>query len=60
MKAERIERIPIAKIRVVNPRSRIKKTFQGIIKNIDTVGLKKPITVFRREYLCTAAVFSRV
>jgi ParB family chromosome partitioning protein len=43
-----IERIPIAEIRVVNPRSRNKITFRGIINNIGLVGLKKPITVFRR------------
>jgi ParB family chromosome partitioning protein len=49
MKLQRIERIPIKQIRVVNPRSRNKKTFRAIINNIDNVGLKKPITVFRRE-----------
>jgi ParB family chromosome partitioning protein len=43
-----IERIPIAQIRIVNPRSRNRKTFQGIVKNIAAVGLKKPILVFRR------------
>jgi ParB family chromosome partitioning protein len=50
MKPQRIERIPIKQIRVVNPRSRNKKTFRAIINNIGTVGLKKPITVFRREF----------
>jgi ParB family transcriptional regulator, chromosome partitioning protein len=49
MKPQRIERIPINQIRVVNPRTRNKKTFRGIINNIGEVGLKKPITVFRRE-----------
>jgi ParB family chromosome partitioning protein len=49
MKSQRIETIPIAEIRVLNPRSRNRKTFRGILKNIGTVGLKKPITVFRRE-----------
>ncbi len=49
MPTRRIERIPIAEIRIVNPRSRSQKTFRGIITNIESVGLKKPITVFRRE-----------
>ncbi len=44
-----IEIIPIAEIRVVNPRARNRMTFRGIVSNIGTVGLKKPITVFRRE-----------
>lgn len=44
-----IERIPIAEIRVVNPRSRNKMTFRGIKINIESVGLKKPITVYRRK-----------
>lgn len=48
MKTQAIELIPIAQIRVVNPRSRNKHTFSGIINNIRLVGLKKPITVFRR------------
>jgi ParB family chromosome partitioning protein len=48
MKAQHIELIPIRQIRVVNPRTRNKVTFRGIVNNIDAVGLKKPITVFRR------------
>jgi ParB family chromosome partitioning protein len=49
MKTQRIERIPISQIRVVNPRSRNKIAFRTIINNIGTVGLKKPITVFKRK-----------
>ena len=48
MKAQHIERIPISKIRVVNPRYRNKVTFRTIINNIGEVGLKKPITVRMR------------
>src|SRR5579862_5231961 len=48
MKVQQIESIPIAEIRVVNPRSRNLKTFRGIVNNIEAVGLKKPITVSRR------------
>lgn len=49
MKSDPIHSIPIAQIRVVNPRTRNHKTFQGIVNNISAVGLKKPITVFERE-----------
>jgi len=45
---KRIQQIPIASIRVVNPRDRNKHTFRGIVNNVGLVGLKKPITVFRR------------
>jgi ParB family chromosome partitioning protein len=48
MSTKNIERIPIAEIRIVNPRARNKARFQGIVKNISAVGLKKPILVFRR------------
>jgi ParB family chromosome partitioning protein len=43
-----IESIPIAEIRVVNPRSRDKIKFQNIVSSIGAVGLKRPITVSRR------------
>lgn len=46
---QRIESILISEIRVVNPRARNKRTFQNIVANIGNVGLKKPITVARRE-----------
>jgi len=49
MKPQHIESIPISEIRVVNPRERNKITFANIVSNIDKVGLKKPITVARRE-----------
>src|SRR5260221_1167504 len=49
MKEERIELIPIAEISIPNSRSRNKLQFQSIVVNIDSVGLKKPITVSRRE-----------
>src|SRR5690349_18892535 len=44
-----IETIPIAEIRVVNPRTRNKVKFQEIVTSIAAVGLKKPITVSRRD-----------
>jgi ParB family transcriptional regulator, chromosome partitioning protein len=49
MKPQPIESIPIAEIRVVNPRSRNRTKFREIVKNIGAVGLKKPILVVRRE-----------
>lgn len=49
MNKTEIENIPIAEIRVVNPRTRSKGRFQEIVASIDAVGLKKPITVSRRE-----------
>jgi len=44
-----IERIPIGEIRVANPRSRNKLKFQFVVASIRAVGLKKPITVSRRD-----------
>src|ERR1700728_2181941 len=40
--------IPIAEIRIVNPRSRNRVTFRLVRANIASVGLKKPITVYQR------------
>jgi ParB family chromosome partitioning protein len=48
MSSQRIESIPVCEIRVVNPRARNKHTFELIVANIGTVGLKKPITVGQR------------
>ncbi|HEY6349026.1 MAG TPA: ParB N-terminal domain-containing protein [Candidatus Angelobacter sp.] len=45
---KQIESIPIAEIRVVNPRSRDKLRFHIIVANIEAVGLKRPITVAKR------------
>jgi hypothetical protein len=44
-----VEMIPIEHIHILNPRSRNKATFQDIMSNTSNVGLKKPITVARRE-----------
>ncbi len=40
-----VEMIPIDQIRVINPRVRNKKVFVGIVDNIASLGLKRPITV---------------
>jgi ParB family chromosome partitioning protein len=41
--------IPISSINILNPRSRNKRLFSAIISNIGNIGLKKPITVTRRN-----------
>ncbi len=43
-----VQLVPIAKIRILNARSRNKTKFRDIAENIAKVGLKKPITVSRR------------
>src|SRR5579884_1119470 len=49
MRPEKVTRIPVGAIRIVNPRSRSKVKWQSIVQSIDTVGLKRPITVSRRS-----------
>lgn len=45
-----IEMIPVERITVVNPRVRNKRIFREIVTNIEQLGLKKPITVTRRDH----------
>ena len=40
-----LENIPIEKINILNPRERNRKIANEIKKNIEDVGLKRPITV---------------
>jgi ParB family chromosome partitioning protein len=47
----RIEMIPISRINVLNPRARNKRQHREIVNNIEAIGLKRPITVSRREGL---------
>jgi ParB family chromosome partitioning protein len=49
MNDQQIELLPIAEINVPNPRPRNKLVFELIVANIGAVGLKRPITVSRRE-----------
>jgi ParB family chromosome partitioning protein len=44
-----VELIPVDRITVVNPRVRNRRIFREIVANIEQLGLKKPITVTRRE-----------
>jgi ParB/RepB/Spo0J family partition protein len=45
----RVEDIPIDLITVVNPRARNRKVFGEIVRNIADLGLKRPVTVVRRD-----------
>ena len=45
--AQRIEWVPIDRIRVLNPRLRNKRVFRAIVENIAKIGLKRPVTVAR-------------
>ena len=49
IRPSRIEMIPISQITVVNPRARNKRQHREIVNNIEAIGLKRPITVSRRE-----------
>ncbi len=49
MKSDRVQMLPIAKIRIVNPRSRDKIKFAIITASIGRVGLKRPVLVTERE-----------
>ncbi|MBK1623108.1 plasmid partitioning protein RepB C-terminal domain-containing protein [Afifella marina] len=44
-----VELVPVDRITVLNPRARNKKIFREIVANIAAVGLKRPITVTRRD-----------
>lgn len=46
--AHRVEWIPLERIKVVNPRTRNKRSSKDITESIAQVGLKRPITVTRR------------
>jgi ParB family transcriptional regulator, chromosome partitioning protein len=44
-----VKMIPLDRIAILNPRVRNRKIFKEIIENISEVGLKRPITVARRD-----------
>ena len=46
---ETVELIPIDRITVINPRIRNRKSFKDIVENVGAIGLKKPITLARRD-----------
>ncbi|WPN30438.1 plasmid partitioning protein RepB C-terminal domain-containing protein [Pseudomonas sp. P5_109] len=47
---DRVALIPISEIHILNPRTRNKRVHRELIENIKTVGLKRPITVSRKEF----------
>lgn len=47
--SRRVEFIPVDSVTVLNPRLRSRKMFQEIVASIADVGLKRPITVTRRD-----------
>jgi ParB family chromosome partitioning protein len=47
--AQRVEMIPVDRVVVVNPRVRNRRVFSEIVESIALIGLKRPITVTRRE-----------
>jgi ParB family chromosome partitioning protein len=49
MKRKVLHDVQISEIRIANPRIRSKVRFQAIVNSIEAVGLKKPITVSRRQ-----------
>ena len=49
VRPSRIEMIPISRITVLNPRARNKRQHREIVNNIEAIGLKRPITVSRRD-----------
>jgi ParB family transcriptional regulator, chromosome partitioning protein len=46
---QEIKKIPISAITVLNPRARNKRVFNELVTSIANLGLKKPITVSRRN-----------
>jgi len=44
-----VQLIPIDRITVLNPRIRNRKSFKDIVESVSAIGLKKPITVARRD-----------
>jgi ParB family transcriptional regulator, chromosome partitioning protein len=45
----KVELVPIDRITVINPRKRNRKVFEGIVRSISQLGLKRPITVIRKN-----------
>lgn len=49
IRSNEISLIRVDAIKVINPRTRGKKSFRDIVTSIESVGLKRPITVTKRE-----------
>jgi ParB family chromosome partitioning protein len=46
---QKVEMVPISRISVLNPRARNKRQHRDIVNNIEMIGLKRPITVSKRQ-----------
>lgn len=46
---QNVEMVPISRITVLNPRARNKRQHREIVNNIEAIGLKRPITVSRKQ-----------
>src|SRR2546425_554248 len=55
-----VQMIPVNQINVLNPRSRNKIVFQSIVSNISNLGLKRPITVARRDEMAEGKLYDLV
>ena len=44
-----VQLIAVDRIAVLNPRIRNRKSFKDIVESVSAIGLKKPITVARRD-----------
>ena len=55
-----VEMISIDEIQILNPRGRNKKKFQRIVENIANIGLKRPITVSKRQNNTGEKIFNLV
>ncbi|MEA2909827.1 MAG: ParB family transcriptional regulator, chromosome partitioning protein [Bradyrhizobium sp.] len=44
-RSPKIQQIPLEKITVINPRARNRKVFEDIVRSIERLGLKRPISV---------------
>lgn len=60
MKAKDMVKVPIAEIRIVNPRTRSKRRFHSIVNSIELVGLKRPITVAKRPLAADGTQYNLV
>ncbi len=46
---KKVTLVPIDRVRILNPRVRNRRTFEQMVENIAQIGLKRPITVSRRD-----------
>ncbi|MFP6557905.1 plasmid partitioning protein RepB C-terminal domain-containing protein [Paraburkholderia sp. B3] len=57
---ETVELIDVDRIRVLNPRERNRRVHQEIVRSIESVGLKRPITVCRTDETAHTGIYDLV